>query len=185
MKPMFCILAALLLSFPLKAQEAKLLSYTREFDITGMDAQELLTDLFHSCQEYTMYKTNYQLGDRHDIHLDQEAMVLDYEAYVENYTHVNGLWKEFFGPIYDFRYTMSIAITGDILLFEMSKIHGCVNGYELNNEGWVWGYMTEGNSGVRRGLYGPYWRRHDRLLRGHLQEFFDNATQLLYDSVTD
>ncbi len=118
--------------------------------------------------------------------MDYDAKVLAFRGRVENYTGVSELRDGTFGSNYSFSYTMSISITGDRVLFEMTEIRGQMNGNSLSRD---WGtlddYMTEGTDGVRGGLYGPVWRRSDRILRGYLQEFFDQATQRMYDSVTD
>ena len=182
---MFCILAALLLSFPLKAQEAKLLSYTREFDITGMDAKSILDQLFEVYLEYTGYDENAILGESlAEYNFDHEANVFEFRATVKDYASDDGVRDGLFGNVYDFYYTLSMSVIGNRLLFEMTEIHGRVNGEELNKDGGIFGYMTEGPSGVRGGLYGSYWRKHDRILREYLQDFFIQSTQLMYDSVT-
>lgn len=188
MKSLYCLFAALLLTVSLRAQEAKLLSYTREFDIAGMDPVKLHHDLIDSVLENSglerEFSGEYPLGDaRPDIANSTDDVIL-LKGTVRNLSHVGGLFESFLAS-YEFDYTMSIALLGDRLLFEMSRIRGCMNGYDLNEENGDWCYMTEDASTVRRGIYGSIWRKHDRLLRGHLQEFFDRATQLLYDSVTD
>lgn len=191
MKPLLCILAAALLSVSVWAQEGKLLSYTREFEIPDKDPKEFLGCLLESYREnsgaYDGWARGYALGDNQSLEtLDYEAKVLAFRGRVENYTGVSGLRDGMFGSNYSFSYTMSISITGNRVLFEMTEIRGQMNGNSLSRK---WGtpddFMTEGTEGVRGGLYGPVWRRSDRILRGYLQDFFDQATQLMYDSVTE
>lgn len=187
MKPLICILSAVLLSASVWAQDGKLLSYTREFEMPDVDAKDFLWSLYHSWQENTSYRNGYPIGD--DIStsagkLDKESLTMESRARVENYTGVEeGLEKDLFTAYYDFSYTMSISIIQDRVLFEMTEISGYVRGYDLSdNWGSLHNYMTEGPEGVRRGLYGSYWRRHDRILRGYLQEFFLMATERLYEN---
>lgn len=191
MKPMICMLSAVLLSASLWAQDGKLLSYTREFEMPDKDPKEFLESLYESYLEntgaYDSWARGYALGDNQSLEtLDYEAKVLAFRGRVENYTGVSGLRDGVFGSNYSFSYTMSISITGDRILFEMTEIRGQMNGNSLSRK---WGtlndYMTEGTDGVRGGLYGPVWRHSDRVLRGYLQEFFNQATQRMYDSVTD
>lgn len=190
-KPLICILSAVLLSASAWAQDGKLLSYTREFKLPDKDYKELLESLLESYQEnsgaYDGWARGYALGDGLSLEtLDYDAKVLAFRGRVENYTGVSGLRDGLFGSNYAFSYTMSISLTGDRVLFEMTEIRGQMNGNSLSRK---WGtlndYMTEGTDGVRGGLYGPVWRRSDRILRGYLQEFFDQATQRMCDSVTD
>lgn len=188
MKPLICILAAALLSVSVWAQEGKLLSYTREFEMPEVEDTDFLWSLFHSFQENTSYQNGYPIGEEistlSDSIVDKEARILTFRARVENYTGVeDGLWKDLFGAYYDFDYTMFVSIAQGRVLFEMTEIAGRVRGYDLSDHwGTLQNYMTEGSADVRRGLYGPYWRKHDRILRGYLQEFFQMATERLYEN---
>lgn len=168
-----------------------MLSYTREFEMPDKDSRAFLKGLYESYLEnsgaYDGWARGYALGDNQSLEtLDYDAKVLAFRGRVENYTGVSGLRDGLFGSNYSFSYTMSISITDDRVLFEMTEIRGQMNGNSLSRD---WGtlndYMTDGKEGVRGGLYGPVWRRSDRILRGYLQEFFDQATQRMYDSVTD
>lgn len=188
MKRFFCLLCAALLSVSLWGQERNLLSFTREYELPDKDPKVFLWNVFTSYQELTSYKSGCRLGNsmRYTSCLDRDSGVLSYRAHVENYTGAEGLRAEMFGPVYSFVYTMSVSITGRRVLFEMTEIVGLVNGNSLSQEkGTVDDFMTEGTQDVRGGLYGAYWRKHDRILREYLQEFFDDAAQLLYDSATD
>lgn len=79
-------------------------------------------------------------------------------------------------------FLLSVSVTGHRVLFEMTEIVGLVNGNSLSREnGTMDDFMKKGTEDVRGGLYGWYWRKHDRILRKYLQEFFDEATQLLFD----
>ena len=187
MKHLLNILAAALLSASVWAQEGKLLSYTREFEMPDVEETDFFWSLFHSYQENTSYQNGYPIGEAINVLsniVDKESFILMFRARVENYTGVkDGLWKDLFGAYYDFDYTMSVSISQGRVLFEMTEIVGRVRGYDLSDHwGTLQNYMTEGSADVRRGLYGPYWRKHDRILRGYLQEFFQMATERLFET---
>lgn len=187
MKHTLCTVVAVLLSAFLWAQDGKLLSYTREFEMPDVDAKDFFWSLYHSWQENTSYRNGYPIGENITTstrNVDTESLVMEFRGRVENYTGIEeGLRKDLFTAYYDFSYTMSISIIQGRVFFEMTEISGYVRGYDLSdNWGSLHNYMTEGPEGVRRGLYGSYWRKHDRILRGYLQEFFLMATERLYEN---
>lgn len=170
MKPLICILAAALLSVSAWAQESKPLSYTAEIEVPGMDAGEVYERI---CKWTSGAGTSDAYGFR-GSYPDIGAKILSINGHVKDYLR-GGAWTH----DYSFGYVLNLVCLDGKLVVEMTDIHGQVDGNALDRDYLGWGYMTEGPEGVRRGLYAPYWRRHDRILRGYLQEFFDQLVSVL------
>ena len=164
MKPLICILAAALLSASVWAQESKPLTYTAEINVPGLDAGEVYDRI---CKWSSGAGTSDAYGFR-GAYPDVEAKILSLDGHVKDYLHGGALTHD-----YSFGYVLNLVCLDEKLVVEMTDIHGQVDGNALDKNYLDWSFMTEGPEGIRSGLFASYWRRHDRILRGYLQEFFD------------
>jgi hypothetical protein len=164
MKRFLAIIFIILLSMQVQGQEMTRLAYTSEARIPSMQAWELL----RRAQDWVSVAReplNFLIVSTHSIEheLDCEVWFQDYQPSPQ-IPHSYDILFHIYITCFDGRYVVNLT-----------DIVARVDGKSLSD----YEYMTEDSSGIRGGLFGFYWRRHDRQVRIMLEEYF----QTVYDSL--
>ena len=175
MKPLLCILASVLLSVSVWAQESKPLTYITEFDVPGWTAEEL----FYHYREWVLQDPEFvreHFGwTRYDSNFASNVFFISgsiWDFKMEDKT---------FAFSYSVSYCLRISCSDGNVELELSDIQA----WEGKDEIWDWqqyGSLTQGPEGVRRGLYGWWWRSCDRKVRAWLESWFDEISGILYEA---
>lgn len=176
MKRLFCLLFAALLSVSLWGQESKSLTYTTEFDIPGWTAEEL----FYHYREWVLKDPDFIRE-----HFGQTRYDSNFATPV---FYISGsIWDfemedRMFAFSYSVSYSIRLAFRNGEVEMELTDIQA----WEGKDELWDWRkypFLTQGDEGVRRGLYGWWWRSQDRKVREWLSAWFNEISGILYEAV--
>ena len=164
MRRLLAILVFFLLSLQLPGQEMTRMAYSSEARIPSMQAWELLRRA-EGWVSVARKPLNFLTVSTHSVEheLDCEVWFQDYQPSPQ-IPHSYDILFHIYITCFDGRYVVNLT-----------DIVARVDGNSLSD----YEYMTEDSSGIRGGLLGFYWRRHDRLVRSMLEEYF----QMVYDSL--
>ena len=175
MKRLFCLLCATALSVSLWGQDGKPLTYITEFDIPGWTAEEL----------FNHYSTWF-LQENHFVRDHFGWTTYDYNFASWKY-YINGSFWDFqmedkmFAFSYSVSYCLRLAFRDGEVEMELTEIQA----WDGKDELWDWRkypFLTQGSEGVRRGLYGWWWRSQDRKVREWLSAWFNEISGILYEA---
>lgn len=176
MKPLICILSAVLLSASVWAQDSKPLTYSTEFDVPGWTAEEL----FNHYREWVLRRPEFVR--------DHFGRTTYDSNFASNVFFISGSIRDFeiedrtLVSLYSVSYCLRIAcFEGDVQL-ELTNIQAWAG----DNE--IWDYrkyksLRQGDEGTRRGLYGWWWKSQDRKVREWLSGWFNDISGVLYEAV--
>ena len=175
MRRLICILSAALLSASLWAQESAPLTYSTEFDVPGWTAEEL----FEHYRAWVLQDPDYIRE-----HFGQTRYYSNFETPV---FYINGsIWDfemedKMFAFSYSISYSIRLAFRDGLVEMELTDISAWVGKDELWDRT-KYPSLTQGPEGVRRGLYGWWWRSQDRKVRQWLLAWFDEISGILYEA---
>lgn len=176
MRRLICILSAALLSASLWAQDSKPLTYSTEFDVPGWTAEEL----FYHYREWVLKDPDFIRE-----HFGQTRYDSNFATPV---FYIGGsIWDfemedKMFAFSYSISYSIRLAFRDGEVEMELTEIQAWVGKDEI----WDWrkySFLTQNDEGVRRGLYGWWWRSQDRKVREWLSAWFNEISGILYDAV--
>lgn len=175
MKPLLCILASVLLSVSVWAQESKPLTYLAEYDVPGWTAEELFN---HYC-EWTLQNRRIMEDFFGRTHYEYNFATPKY--YIEGFFEDFGMDDRMFAFSYRVTYSLSITCLDEGISIEVSNI--CA--YDGDDEIWDnkrYHCLTQDGEGVRRGIAHGYWMQRYRQVREWLDYWFSDVSEILYEA---